>query len=388
MARLPASADVVVVGAGVVGAACAYYAARAGLRVVVVDRGPVAGGSSGRGEGNLLISDKAPGPELDLTLRSLDLWHELDSTLDGSSFELETKGGLVVATSAAGLADLAALAAAQREAGVEAVSDVDPRQYEPHLRSGLAGGVYYPQDLQVQPMLAAAQLLRAAVRNHGAVVHTHTGVTAIERSAAGSVSAVRLSAGVIATPAVVNAAGTWAGDVAALAGVKVPVRPRRGYILVTEPLPTLVRHKVYAAEYVANVASSASDLQTSAVIEGTRGGTILIGASRERVGFDRSFSLPVLARLAAQAVDLFPILGHVHAIRAYQGFRPYSPDHLPIIGPDPRAPGLLHACGHEGAGIGLAPATGELIAAVLTGTSSPVATEPFRPDRFDEVTDD
>ena len=136
------------------------------------------------------------------------------------------------------------------------------------------------------------------------------------------------------------------------------------------------------------MASSASDLQTSAVIEGTRGGTVLIGASRERVGFDRSFSLPVLARLAAQAVDLFPILGHVHAIRAYQGFRPYSPDHLPIIGPDPRAPGLLHACGHEGAGIGLAPATGELITAVLTGTSSLVATEPFRPDRFEEVTDD
>ena len=124
----------------------------------------------------------------------------------------------------------------------------------------------------------------------------------------------------------VNAAGTWAGDVAALAGVTVPVRPRRGYILVTEPLPTLVRHKVYSAEYVANVASSASDLQTSAVIEGTRGGTVLIGASRERVGFDRSFSLPALARLAAQAVDLFPILGHVHAIRAYLGFRPYSPD--------------------------------------------------------------
>ena len=188
----------------------------------------------------------------------------------------------------------------------------------------------------------------------------------------GRSSAVRTSAGVIATPAVVNAAGTWAGDVAALAGVAVPVRPRRGFILVTEPLPALIRHKVYAAEYVANVASSASDLQTSAVVEGTRGGTVLIGASRERVGFDRSFSLPVLARLAAQAVDLFPILAEVHAIRAYRGFRPYSPDHLPIIGPDPRVPGLLHACGHEGAGIGLAPATGELITAALTGTASPV----------------
>jgi D-hydroxyproline dehydrogenase subunit beta len=387
--RPPASADVVVVGAGVVGAACAYYAARAGLRVAVVDRGPVAGGTSGRGEGNLLVSDKSPGPELDLTLRSLELWRELDSTLDGSSFELEAKGGLVVAATAEGLAGLSARAAAQRDVGVSAQSDWDPRDLEPHLRSGLAGGVYYPQDLQVQPMLAAAQLLRAAVRHHATTVYTHTTVTALERSSGGSVFAVRTSAGVIATPAVVNAAGTWAADVAALAGVTLPIRPRRGYILVTEPLPALIRHKVYAAEYVANVASSASDLQTSAVVEGTRGGTILIGASRERVGFDRSFSLPVLARLAAQAVDLFPILGQVHAIRVYQGFRPYSPDHLPVIGPDPRVPGLLHAGGHEGAGIGLAPATGELITAALTGAPPVVAAEPFRPDRFDdEVIDD
>jgi glycine/D-amino acid oxidase-like deaminating enzyme len=186
----------------------------------------------------------------------------------------------------------------------------------------------------------------------------------------------------VTTAAVVNAAGTWAGEVAALAGVELPILPRRGFILVTEPLPVLIRHKVYGAEYVANVASSDSDLQTSAVIEGTRGGTVLIGASRERVGFDATFSLRVLARLAAQAIDLFPVLAAVHAIRAYRGFRPYSPDHLPVIGPDARVPGLLHACGHEGAGIGLAPATAALITAALTGAPPPLDPTPFRPGRL------
>jgi glycine/D-amino acid oxidase-like deaminating enzyme len=382
MVRPPARADVVVVGAGVVGAACAYFAARAGLRVAVVDRGSIAGGTSGRGEGNLLVSDKTPGPELNLTLHSLALWRELDSTLDGASFELEPKGGLVVAATPDGLASLSVLVTSQRAVGVEAESDVDLGQFEPYLRSGLAGGAYYPQDMQVQPMLAAAQLLKAAVRDHGASLHTNTAVTGIEFGAA--VSAVRTSAGVIDAGAVVNAAGPWASGVAALCGVRLPVRPRRGFILVTEPLPPLIRHKVYAAEYVANVASSASDLQTSAVVEGTRGGTVLIGASRERVGLDESFSLPVLARLAAQALDLFPVLGEVHAIRTYVGFRPYSPDHLPIIGADPRLRGLFHACGHEGAGVGLAPATGELIAAALTGGKYTVDPHPFRPDRFEE----
>jgi len=384
-----ATADVVVVGAGIVGAACAYYAARAGLRVAVVDRGSVAGGTTGAGEGNLLVSDKSPGPELDLTLHSLALWQELGSTLDADAFELEPKGGLVVAATASALETLRTLGNEHRALGV-AVLELGPddlHTHEPHLRNGLAGGASYPQDMQLQPMLATAHVLRAAVRDHGASFHPGATVTAIDRDEGGSVAAVRTSSGRIATPAVVNAAGTWAGDVAKLAGVDLPIMPRRGFILVTEPLrspaePPPIRHKVYAAEYVANVASEASDLQTSAVVEGTRAGTVLIGASRERVGFDRTFALPVLRRLAAQAIDLFPFLAGVHAIRAYLGFRPYSPDHLPVIGPDPRVAGLLHACGHEGAGIGLAPATADLITAALIGTTPAVDPAPFSAERF------
>jgi glycine/D-amino acid oxidase-like deaminating enzyme len=375
------TADVVVIGAGVVGAACAYAAARAGLRVIVLDRGPIAGGTTGAGAGNLLVSDKSPGPELDLTLHSLELWRELGSTLDGAGFELEPKGGVVVASTSSGLAGLIELAEAQRTAGVTAQSDVDVYQLEPELRPGLAGGVYYPQDMQVQPMLAAAALLRAA-RDLGASVRPHTPAIAVSRDQADAVDGVRVPGSRIATRAVVNAAGTWARGIAELAGVDLPIMPRRGFILVTEPLPVLIRHKVYAAEYVANVASSDSDLQTSAVVEGTKGGTILIGASRERVGFDGSYALPVLRQLAAQAVDLFPVLANVHAIRAYRGFRPYSPDHLPVIGPDPRVSGLWHACGHEGAGIGLAPATAALVVAGLTGAEPPVDPAPFRPGRL------
>ena len=91
------------------------------------------------------------------------------------------------------------------------------------------------------------------------------------------------------------------------------------------------------------------------MVEGTRSGTVLIGASRERVGFDRTISIPVVRQLAAQAIALFPVLAGINLMRVYAGFRPYCPDHLPVIGEDPRLPGLLHACGHEGAGIGLAP---------------------------------
>ena len=191
-------------------------------------------------------------------------------------------------------------------------------------------------------------------------------MTGLER-VDGRVAAVRTDAETIEADWVVNAAGTWAGELGELFEAPVPVLPRRGFILVTEPLPPVIRHKVYSADYVANVASSAAGLETSTVIEGTRSGTVLIGASRERVGFERAVSLPVVRRLAAQAVEMFPVLAGVNLLRVYRGFRPYCPDHLPIIGADARVPGLLHACGHEGAGIGLAPATGELIAALITG---------------------
>jgi glycine/D-amino acid oxidase-like deaminating enzyme len=370
--------DVVVVGAGMVGAACAYYCARAGLSVTVVERGSVAAGTTGAGEGNILLSDKELGPELDLALLSARLWRELAAE-HGPAFEYEPKGGVVVAATDAELGALRGLAAEQAAHGVT-TEDVDPVAVEPNIAPDLAGGVYYPQDAQVQPMLAAAQLLR----HSGARILTGTTVTGFlggER-----ITGVRTTAGDLPADAVVNAAGTWGGEIAELAGGPVPILPRRGFVLVTEPLPVLVRHKVYAADYVADVAADTAGLRTSPVIEGTKAGTILIGASRERVGFDRTPSLPVLRSLAAGAVRLFPVLADVAVLRAYNGFRPYCPDHLPVIGADPRRPGLLHACGHEGAGIGLAPATGALVADLLTGTTPALGVEAFRPDRFAEVT--
>jgi glycine/D-amino acid oxidase-like deaminating enzyme len=365
-----------------VGAACAHYAAASGLRVAVVDRGSVAGGTTGAGEGNLLVSDKEPGPELELALHSLRLWRELAEELGPGTVEFEAKGGLVVASEEAGLAALGRFAESQRGSGVqaEAVPAGRLHELEPHLASGLAGGYHYPQDAQVQPALAAAHLLRSG---GGIEVLAGTEVTGFERDAGGALRGVRTAgAGTLGCGAVVNAAGTWGGRIAELAGSALPVLPRRGFVLVTEPLPGLIRHKVYAADYVADVASGSAELQSSAVVEGTAAGPVLIGASRERVGFDRTLSVPVLRRLAAQATALFPVLAEVRALRAYRGFRPYLPDHLPAIGPDPLVPGLFHACGHEGAGIGLAPATGQLLARLLCGKPPELDLAPFAPARF------
>jgi glycine/D-amino acid oxidase-like deaminating enzyme len=379
---------VLVVGAGIVGAAAARVLARAGCDVVVVDRGATAGGTSASGEGNILVSDKGPGAELRLTQRTLAAWdrvrEELRDELPAGfpDLEFDRKGGLVVATTPAGADALLAFASTQRTAGVraETVDDARAHELEPDLTPGLTAAVFYPEDCQVQPVVATEALL-AAARRHGAHVRQQVEVTG-PLLAGGRLAGVRTTAGNLSADAVVVAAGPWSAAVAERLGVALPVRPRRGTLLVTSRMPARVRHKVYDADYVGSVGSGSADLQVSSVVESTAAGTVLIGSSRERRGFDDRIEARVLAALAAKALLLFPFLADAQVMRAYGGFRPYVPDHLPIIGADPRLPGLWHATGHEGAGIGLSLATADLLHdLILTPASADPLAHEFRPDR-------
>jgi len=371
--------DAIVIGAGIVGACAALSLSNAGLKVMIIDRGSVASGTTGAGEGNILVSDKDPGPELTLALKSRDLWFELQEDV-GDSFELEAKGGVVVARHESSA--LMKLAEHQRAAGVlaESVNSSELHKLEPYLHPDLSEGVFYPQDAQCQPMLAAARIIQTVLARGGQLV-SQARVTGFEISE-NTIKAVVTSRGTFYAPLVVNASGTWAGEIAALAGSHLPIAPRKGFILVTEPAPQYIFHKVYDSDYVANVASSDADLQTSTVVEGTRSGTILIGASRERIGFDGSMNYEIVRRLAAQATSLFPVLRDVQLLRVYRGFRPYAPDHLPVIGEDSLISGLWHSAGHEGAGIGLAPGSAALITDAILGRESFMNAEAFSPQRF------
>lgn len=374
----PLRTEVVIIGAGIVGAMCAYYVNRAGLKAIVIDRGTVASGTTGAGEGNIMVSDKSPGPELELALKSRDMWFEVAQDL-GNEFELVAKGGLAVSRGDA--SSLFELSNSQSVAGVQTkrVGASEIQELEPFISKAIQNGVHYPQDAQCQPMLAAAHILRQLQRR-GLEFIGHQEVVKIERKSENLT--VRTSTLEIQSDFVVNAAGTWAGEIARLAGSELPIMPRRGFILVTAPLPKYVNHKVYDSDYVDNVASSDADLQTSTVIEGTQSGTILIGASRERVGFDKSISVSVIQRLARQATSLFPILAGAQLLRVYNGFRPYSPDHLPVIGADSLIPGLYHCAGHEGAGIGLSAGSGKVIAQLIKNETPIVNPEPFSPQDF------
>ncbi|MFD6329929.1 NAD(P)/FAD-dependent oxidoreductase [Streptomyces niveus] len=374
---------VVVIGAGIIGAACARELAVAGFDVLVLDRAGAAAATTSHGEGNILVSDKGPGPELELAQLSRRLWPEVLAAVGENSagVEWDPKGGIVVATTAEGAEGLRWFADTQRAAGVraEAMDSDALTAAEPFLTERRTAAVYYPDDAQVQPAGAATALLADALRA-GARLRTGYEVRgAVVRG--GRLTALRTADGPVAADVFVNAAGPWSGEVARRLGVQLDIRPRRGEVLVTTPLPPTVFHKVYDADYVGAVGSGAGDLQTSAVVESTRAGSVLLGSSRRRVGFDDRLRPEVLSAIAAKALRLFPSLAGVHVMRAYGGFRPYVPDHLPVIGADPRLPGLWHATGHEGAGIGLSVGTARLVREMLTGRQTAIDASPFRVDR-------
>ncbi|WP_330230381.1 FAD-binding oxidoreductase [Nocardia sp. NBC_00508] len=379
--------EVLIIGGGMIGCALADRLTLAGASVRVCEAGGLASGTTAHGEGNVLVSDKGPGPELELAQLSRRLWPGILERVaerlpeDVAAVEWEPKGGIVVATTAAGAAALTEFAGGQRAAGVRC-EDLDAdrlAEAEPALTRDVAAAVYYPDDAQVQPVGAAAALIGSAVAA-GAVVETCCAITgSIVRD--GRLIGVQTTKGPRHADIVINAAGPWSGPVSGLLGAPIAVKPRRGDVLITAPLPPTVFHKVYDADYVGAVGSSDTALQSSAVVESTRGGPLLLGSSRRQCGFDNRLRPDSLAAIARKALRLYPILADIAIMRAYGGFRPYVDDHLPVIGPDPRLPGLWHATGHEGAGIGLSVGTAQLLTSALAGQPDEVDIAAFAVDR-------
>ena len=382
---LPKTADVLIIGGGVIGASIAYYLARRKVRVVLLEKGELAGGTSGACDGLVFLQSKKPGVHLELALTSQKLFQELDRQLP-VPIHYQNKGGLIVVESEEEQEAMQAHVQNCRSNGLE-VSLLDRRdllQMEPHLSPELFGAAYSPLDSQVNP-ISLAQGLALGARDFGAQILTWTEVLDIECTGA-KIEAVKTSHGRIQTRTVVNAAGIWAPAVARMAGIDLPISPRRGQILVTEPLPLLLGKCLLSARYIG--AKYKPGLQSGTgggvSMEQTESGNLLLGSTREFVGFDCRTTLSGLKGIAGACSRIIPALQDVLAIRSFAGLRPYTPDGLPILGRVPDKPGFILAAGHEGDGIALAPVTGLLIAQLITDGATDISLEAFSCGRFGE----
>jgi glycine/D-amino acid oxidase-like deaminating enzyme len=369
--------DVVVVGAGIVGAAVARELAVRGVAVTLVDRGAVSGGTTGLGEGNVLLADKDAGPELELARAGRDLYAEIEARMPDTA-RIRRKGALIVhpeeATWGAEPARLARIGVAE----AELLDAGAVRSAEPALTGAIHGASFFPGDLQCDPRAIARALARESA-DAGASVLEGCAVAAIEPGR----GVVMRDGRRIAAAAVVLAAGPWSAALAAGAGHPLPLEPRKGQLVkLAAPHRGLVRHKVVDGSYLASVTSPATGLEVATVVETTWDGDVLVGSSRERRGFDTGVDSAVSEALIARAARLFPSLAGLPVAGAWSGLRPWLPDHLPAIGPSRAVPGLWLATGHEGAGVGLGPVTGRLVAQLYCGESPCADPAPFDPDRF------
>ncbi len=363
-------AEVIVIGGGVIGTSVAYFVARLGHKVTLLERQNLSSGASGACDGTLFLQTKNPGPHLQMALKSVALYGVLSEELD-YDFEYEQKGGMCLIEDEAQAELMQHTLAQQRQSGlsVELFDIKRAREIEPMLGGHLWGATYCAADTQVNPLAVSRGFSRAA-RRYGADIRVGVSVTDLLVSD-GQVRGVVTTDGPIYGDCVVNAAAIWAPLLTRKYGYDPPIIPRRGQILVTESLPPgTVRHMLLCACYLTakhhpellDQTQRQHRLGVGLIVEQTRSGGLLLGSSREFVGFDRNTSMEGMQAVADHICKLMPRLGRVNVIRSFAGLRPRTPDGMPILGPVENLPGLIMAAGHEGDGIALAPITGQIIA--------------------------
>jgi glycine/D-amino acid oxidase-like deaminating enzyme len=358
----------IVVGAGIVGVACAEALAEGGCRVTVLEAAFPGAGATAAAMGHLVAMDDSEA-QFALTTFSRRLWAERSPSLP-PEVEDDPCGTLWVAADEEEMAIVRRKAAFYEARGERAeVLDADAlREAEPQLRPGLAGALFVPGDRVLYPP-AAARVILEGVRRSGAAIWTGLRVDAIEPGRVRCRDGRTLEADVV-----VNAAGAEAPRLAPA----LPVVPRRGHLVITDRYPGFLRHQVVELGYL----KSAHTLTRESVafnVQPRKTGQLLVGSSRELVGWDHAINGALRARMLRRAAEYLPGLLRLRALRSWIGFRPTTPDHLPLVGM--WEPGLWVAAGHEGLGVTTSLGTGRLVADLVLGRSPAIDPAPYDPRR-------
>ncbi len=366
------SYDIIIVGAGIVGAACAMECAKAGLRTLVLDRGPISGGTTAAGMGHLVVMDDSEA-QFALTSYSRKLWHEIRPRLT-REVEFDACGTLWVAADGEEMAEVRRKQKFYEERGarVEVLDEKGVAQAEPNLRPGMAGGLRVPDDAVIYPPCAAQFLLEEAKRA-GAEVQTRVGVKTLLPE-----GGVELADGSrIPAERSVSATGPWSPELTP----GLAVRKRKGHLVITDREPGFVHHQIVELGYLKSAHSTGTD-SVAFNIQPRITGQVLIGSSRQYDAESSVVDQTILSRMLRRAFEYMPALAQVSAIRVWTGHRAATPDKLPIIGPSAVCDRIWLATGHEGLGITTSLGTGRLLVDLLLGRSSEIPAEPFAPSRF------
>jgi len=362
--------DVAIVGAGIVGAACADECARRGLRVVVVDRETVGSGATAAGMGHIVVMDDTEA-QFALTRYSQALWQQLRPELP-DDVEYDQSGTIWVATDEAEMAEVCRKRDyyGERNVATEVLDEPALRNLEPNLRPGMAGGLLVPEDGVLYPPCAARFMMERA-QQRGAKFRVRCSVAHLGQGR------IELSDGqVIRAEFLVNAAGALAPDLTP----GHEINKRKGHLVITDRYPGFVRHQLVELGYLKSAHSVSSD-SVAFNVQPRRTGQILIGSSRQYGAEHKEVDHEMLVRMLQRAQEYMPGLRPMSTVRTWTGFRAATPDKLPLIGPWLGDKSLFLATGHEGLGITTSLGTARILVDQITGAKPEIPIEPYLPSR-------
>lgn len=362
--------DVVIIGGGIVGAACAVECAREGLRTAIVEARLIGGGATAAGMGHLVVMDDSDA-QFALTRYSQTLWEEISDELP-RTVEYDACGTIWVAADDEEMREVLRKLTFYdaRRVAVEVLDAQALREAEPNLRDGLVGGLRVPGDSVIYPPCAAQFFVDRAVAR-GA--HVFLGKAVQEIASDG----VRLRDGsTISAGLVVNAAGAWSPSLSA----RVNVKKRKGQLVITDRYPQFLRHQLVELGYLKSAHSLTAD-SVAFNIQPRKTGQLLIGSSRQYDVDDSTVDVSLLSRMIARAIEYVPGIGRLSSLRAWTGFRAATPDKLPLIGPDVEHERLYLATGHEGLGITTSLGTAKLLVDQIMNRTPAIPIAPYLPSR-------
>jgi glycine/D-amino acid oxidase-like deaminating enzyme len=369
------SYDAVIIGAGIVGAACAAECAREGLRVAIVEAGIIGGGATAAGMGHLVVMDDSEA-QFALTRYSQQLWGEVSDELP-REVEHDACGTIWIAADDDELAEAKRKERfyADRGVRVEMLDAQSLAEAEPNLRPGLVGGLRVPGDSVIYPPCAAQFFVDQAVAR-GAALFVGQAVEAVTADGVRLRDGTGISAGVI-----VNSAGSWSP----LLTRGIDVKNRKGHLVITDRYPNFLKHQLVELGYLKSAHSLSAD-SVAFNIQPRKTGQLLIGSSRQYGVDDSSVDTSILTRMLDRAVEYLPGLGKLSSLRTWTGFRAATPDKLPLIGPHAEHKRLYLATGHEGLGITTSLGTAKLLLAQIVNCAPAIPVGPYLPARVSQET--
>ncbi|MFC1903877.1 NAD(P)/FAD-dependent oxidoreductase [Chloroflexota bacterium] len=386
------TAEVVIIGGGVIGCSIAYYLARKGVSVVVIEKkGGLSLGASGANQGGCVIQI-FKSPILELAKESLKLCENLSEEI-GYDIEYDNTGLLLCSVDEEQYPAVEEHVRRLHSSGVKArlIEGDKLREQEPSFGKDVVVGVEDSDSSIVNPFKLNCGFAFAA-KKLGAEFLFSAEIKQIEVRK-GSIASVVTDKEKISTRFVVNAAGAWSSEIGEMLGLTIPVVPRRGQIMVTESVPLNQKWRyICDADYLttafdAEAVKKSKDLRIRLGVAGgyaqSNTGNWTIGTSGDFAGYDDRVTVPTVEYLAKRAVKFMPRLKDVNVIRMFAGLRPFCyVDGLPILSKVDNPSGFIIATGHAGEGISLAPITGKLISELITENRTSMSIEPFTFSRF------